>query len=288
MTTNAINWFRSLEDQRHNLETEKIQKSANAQKRRELSETIRHNMAGESLGVSTLAETSRSNLANEDIKYYSARETERNNRAMELIQQVRNTETERTNRANEVIRQTANAENERHNRAGEVLEDRRINEMERTNRANEVIRQVQNAETQRHNTQQESYWGSDLQTRADIARISANAGMYSAALAASASRYGAYMSNEASHYATDTNDATKRDLGYLSHNDEVRKMDQNDTKIKNQADQFYKDYLLRSQQTDIQEEANQIKKADILARTGTQLFNSLMSFGRSSKSKSKK
>lgn len=272
MTTNAINWFKSLEERRHNLETEKIQKSANAQKRRELSETIRHNRAGESLGVSTLSETSRSNLANEDIKYYSAREIERNNRAMEIINQVRNRETERTNRANEVIKQVTNAENERHARASEVLEDRRINEMERTDRANEVINQERNVETNRHSTAQENFWSHDLQVRGDIARLSANASMFAATTAASASRYGAYLNNEASHYATDVADATKRALGYLQHNDKARELDQEDTKITMQADQFYKDYLLRRKQTEAQSRNARTKEKEVNYKTGVELL----------------
>lgn len=198
MTGNAIQWYRSLEENRHNRATEKLSRDANRLTRDTLSETSRHNRVAE-------GETHRSNLRNEDLKYYQAREQARSNRANELLSFQRNSETERSNRANEEIKHVQNAETERSNRANEVIKQGQLAEQERTNRANEVIRQVQNNELERHNRASEVIGQNELVLRDTISRRQSSDSRYAADKHAEASKYGAQLASAASRYNADLN-----------------------------------------------------------------------------------
>lgn len=72
MLQTQVNYWTLMENQRHNLESERLGFST-------LEETKRHNLATEQLGFQTLQETGRHNVATENLGFANLDETKRHN-----------------------------------------------------------------------------------------------------------------------------------------------------------------------------------------------------------------
>ena len=120
MTFNQIQYANHLESQRHNKETESIQRDT-------LTETQRHNKEGENISWFANYETKRHNQETEGISWFNAYENQRHNQASESINWFNAHENQRHNQASESIQQSQVSlgyaqlnETSRHNKQLEV------------------------------------------------------------------------------------------------------------------------------------------------------------------------
>lgn len=141
MTHNQIEYWKYMEDQRHNVASEE---DTDIQNR----ESNRHNVATENFNLMNLAEGKRHNLATE---------VELNRHNIQAEQ-----ETNRHNVSTEELSRNELSEIVRHNKSTENIGYNTLAETKRSNLARENISSNANAESMRHNTQMESQASASL------------------------------------------------------------------------------------------------------------------------------
>lgn len=188
------------------LETSRANRASEEQRRNELQETKRSNVARESENI-------RSNLEKERENYRAntAREgeTHRSNLANELESQranrAREAENYRSNRANEAIESSKLAESIRSNMARET-------ETHRSNLSNEGLKRAELGETNRHNLATESLSRLQMQNALQVARIGAEARISSATISANTARQNAHEAAVVSKYNAQLQSQTNQNI----------------------------------------------------------------------------